>query len=159
MEIDHQAPDPPFTKRAVDVYFQPKATNDFPVGIQMSKKHGIVYIATKFGFIHLYDLVSGACIYMNRISGDAIFVTTEHEATNGILCVNRKGQVLGVSVDEQNLVPYILTTLNNKELAFELASRGNLLGAEKENGEWKQFSLGSAGGCLTRLVCPAADYV
>jgi clathrin heavy chain len=159
VEIDHQAPDPPFTKRAVDVYFPPEATNDFPVGMQMSKKHGIVYIATKFGFIHLYDLVSGACIYMNRISGETIFVTTEHEATNGILCINRKGQVLSVNVDEQNLVPYILTTLNNKELAFELASRGNLPGAEKENGEWKQFSLGSAGGCLTRLVCPAADYV
>ena len=130
MEIDHQAPDPPFTKRAVDVYFPPEATNDFPVAMQMSKKHGIVYLATKYGFIHLYDLESGACIYMNRISGETIFVTTEHEATNGILCINRKGQVLGVSVDEQTLVPYILTTLNNTELAFKLASRGNLPGAD-----------------------------
>ncbi|KAI0285915.1 clathrin heavy chain 1 [Russula aff. rugulosa BPL654] len=130
VEIDHQAPDPPFTKRAVDVYFPPEATNDFPVAMQMSKKHGIVYLATKYGFIHLYDLESGACIYMNRISGETIFVTTEHEATNGILCINRKGQVLGVSVDEQTLVPYILTTLNNTELAFKLASRGNLPGAD-----------------------------
>jgi hypothetical protein len=130
VEIDHQAPDPPFTKRAVDVYFPPEATNDFPVAMQMSKKHGIVYLATKYGFIHLYDLESGACIYMNRISGETIFVTTEHEETNGILCINRKGQVLGVSVDEQTLVPYILTTLNNTELAFKLASRGNLPGAD-----------------------------
>lgn len=130
VEIDHQAPDPPFTKRAVDVYFPPEATNDFPVAMQMSKKHGIVYLATKYGFIHLYDLESGACIYMNRISGETIFVTTEHDATNGILCINRKGQVLGVSVDEQTLVPYILTTLNNTELAFKLASRGNLPGAD-----------------------------
>ena len=98
--------------------------------MQMSKKHGIVYLATKYGFIHLYDLESGACIYMNRISGETIFVTTEHETTNGILCINRKGQVLGVSVDEQTLVPYILTTLNNTELAFKLASRGNLPGAD-----------------------------
>lgn len=98
--------------------------------MQMSKKHGIVYLATKYGFIHLYDLESGACIYMNRISGETIFVTTEHEETNGILCINRKGQVLGVSVDDQTLVPYILTTLNNTELAFKLASRGNLPGAD-----------------------------
>lgn len=98
--------------------------------MQMSKKHGIVYLATKYGFIHLYDLESGACIYMNRISGETIFVTTEHEETNGILCINRKGQVLGVSVDEQTLVPYVLTTLNNTELAFKLASRGNLPGAD-----------------------------
>ncbi|KAI0065620.1 clathrin heavy chain [Artomyces pyxidatus] len=130
VEIDHQAPDPPFTKKAVDVYFPPEATNDFPVAMQVSKKHGIVYLATKYGFIHLYDLESAACIYMNRISGETIFVTSEHEATNGILCVNRKGQVLGVSVDDQTMVPYILTTLNNTELAFKLASRANLPGAD-----------------------------
>ena len=130
VEIDHQAPDPQFTRKAVDVYFPPEATNDFPVAMQMSKKHGVVYLATKYGFIHLYDLESGACIYMNRISGETIFVTTEHEATNGILCINRKGQVLGVSVDEQTIIPYILNTLNNTELAFKLASRGNLPGAD-----------------------------
>lgn len=98
--------------------------------MQVSKKHGIVYLVTKYGFIHLYDLESGTCIYMNRISGETIFVTAEHEASNGIIGVNKKGQVLSVSVDEQTLVPYILNTLNNTELAFKLASRGNLPGAD-----------------------------
>ncbi|KAI0349661.1 clathrin heavy chain [Trametes cingulata] len=130
VEIDHQAPDPPFTKKAVDVYFPPEATNDFPVAMQVSKKHGIIYLVTKYGFIHLYDLESGACIYMNRISGETIFVTAEHEASNGIIGVNKKGQVLSVSVDEQTIIPYILTTLNNTELAFKLASRANLPGAD-----------------------------
>jgi clathrin heavy chain len=83
-----------------------------------------------FGFIHLYDIESGACIYMNRISGETIFVTAEHEATNGIIGVNKKGQVLSVNVDEATIIPYILTTLNNTELAFKLASRGNLPGAD-----------------------------
>jgi hypothetical protein len=32
----------------------------------------------------------GACIYMNRISGETIFVTAEHEATNSIIGVNKK---------------------------------------------------------------------
>ncbi|KAI9064179.1 clathrin heavy chain [Trametes sanguinea] len=131
VEIDHQAPDPPFTKKAVDVYFPPEATNDFPVAMQVSKKHGIIYLVTKYGFIHLYDLETGACIYMNRISGETIFVTAEHEASNGIIGVNKKGQVLSVSVDEQTIVPYILTTLNNTELAFKLASRANLPGADE----------------------------
>lgn len=130
VEIDHTAPDPPFVKKAVDVYFPPEATNDFPVAMQVSKKHGIVYLVTKYGFIHLYDLESGACVYMNRISGETIFVTAEHEATNGIIGVNKKGQVLSVNVDESTIIPYILTTLNNTELAFKLASRGNLPGAD-----------------------------
>lgn len=30
---------------------------------------------------------------MNRISGDTIFVTAPHEPTEGIIGVNRKGQV------------------------------------------------------------------
>ena len=98
--------------------------------MQVSKKHGIVYLVTKYGFIHLYDLESGACIYMNRISGETIFVTAEHEGTNGIIGVNKKGQVLSVNVDEQTIIPYILTTLNNTELAFKLASRANLPGAD-----------------------------
>ena len=67
---------------------------------------------------------------MNRISGETIFVTADHDATNGIIGVNKKGQVLSVNVDEQTIIPYILTTLNNTDLAFKLASRANLPGAD-----------------------------
>ena len=130
VEIDHQAPDPPYTKKNVDVFFPPEATTDFPVAMQVSKKHGIVYMVTKFGFIHLYDLESGRCIYMNRISGETIFVTAEHEATHGMIGVNKKGQVLSVNVDDQTIIPYILNTLNDTDLAFKLASRANLPGAD-----------------------------
>ena len=60
---------------------------------QTSQKHGVVFLITKYGYIHLYDIETGTCIYMNRISGDTIFVTAPHEATSGIIGVNRKGQV------------------------------------------------------------------
>lgn len=59
----------------------------------MSQKHGVAFLITKYGYIHLYDIETGTCIYMNRISGDTIFVTAPHEATSGIIGVNRKGQV------------------------------------------------------------------
>ena len=98
--------------------------------MQVSKKHGIIYLVTKYGFIHLYDLESGVCLYMNRISGETIFVTAEHEATSGIIGVNKRGQVLSVSVDEGTIIPYILNVLNNTELAIKLASRANLPGAD-----------------------------
>ncbi|KAF8327169.1 clathrin heavy chain 1 [Cantharellus anzutake] len=130
-EIDHQAANPVFTKKAVEVFFPPEAQNDFPVAMQVSKKHGIIFLVTKYGFIHLYDLETGTCVYMNRISGETVFVTAEHEATNGIIGVNKKGQVLSVSVDEQTVIPYILTVLNNTELAVKLASRANLPGADE----------------------------
>jgi clathrin heavy chain len=59
-----------------------------------------------------------------------IFVTTEREVTNGILLVNKMGQVLSVNIDEQTIIPYILTVLRNTELALKLASRANLPGAD-----------------------------
>eukprot|EP01135_Chromosphaera_perkinsii_P003336 Nk52_evm36s240 gene=Nk52_evmTU36s240 len=120
----------PFQKRAVEVFFPPEAANDFPVAMQVSKKYDIIFLITKYGYVHLYDLETGVCIYMNRISGDTIFVTAEQEATSGIIGVNRKGQVLSVSVDEENIVPYITTTLQNLDLALRMSVRNNLPGAE-----------------------------
>lgn len=35
-----------------------------------------------------------------------------------------------MSLDENTIIPYILQTLNNTELAFKLASRGGLPGAD-----------------------------
>ncbi|KAJ3401399.1 hypothetical protein HDU80_006064 [Chytriomyces hyalinus] len=130
VEIDHKEGTPIFQKKAVDVFFPPEASADFPVAMQVSKKYDVIFMVTKFGFIHLYDLESGACIFMNRISGDTIFVTAELEATSGIIGVNRKGQVLSVSVEEENIIPYIMRSLNNPELAFRLATRTGLPGAD-----------------------------
>jgi clathrin heavy chain len=67
---------------------------------------------------------------MNCISSDTIFATAEHKTTNGIIGVNKKGQVLSVNVDKQTFILYILTTLNNTELVFKLVSQGNLPGAD-----------------------------
>ncbi|XP_048006812.1 clathrin heavy chain-like isoform X3 [Leguminivora glycinivorella] len=121
----------PFPKKAVDVFFPAEAQNDFPVAMQVSPKYDVIYLITKYGYIHMYDIETGTCIYMNRISSDTIFVTAPHEATGGIIGVNRKGQVLSVTVEEDSIVPYINTVLQNPELALRLAVRNNLAGAEE----------------------------
>ncbi|KAF8931855.1 hypothetical protein BGZ58_007377 [Dissophora ornata] len=130
VEVDHKDGTPGYAKKAVDVFFPAEADNDFPVAMQISRKYSIIFLVTKFGFVHLYDLETGTCIYMNRISGETIFIATEHEASGGVLAVNRKGQVLSVGVDENNLVPYVVNTLGNTELALKIASRCGLPGAE-----------------------------
>lgn len=60
---------------------------------QIGAKHEIIYLITKYGYVHLYDMETGTCIYVNRISSETIFVTAEHQATSGIIGVNRRGQV------------------------------------------------------------------
>lgn len=99
--------------------------------MQISKKYDIIYLITKFGYIHLYDIESGICIYMNRISADTIFVTAPYDPTSGIIGVNRKGQVLSVCVDEENIIPYITNTLTNPDLALRIAARNDLPGADE----------------------------
>lgn len=130
VEVDHQATNPVFTKKAVDVYFPAEAVNDFPVAMQVSAKYSVIYLVTKYGFIHLYDLETGTCIFMNRISSDTIFITAPHESTSGIIGVNRKGQVLSVSVDENNIIPYLQQNPANATLAMKMASRAGLAGAD-----------------------------
>jgi len=121
----------PYSKKAVDVFFPPEAQNDFPVAMQASSKYDVFYLITKYGYIHIYDVDTGTCIFMNRISAETIFVTAPHDATSGIIGVNRKGQVLSVTIDEDNMVPYVTNTLNNQELAYKMASRSNLPGADQ----------------------------
>lgn len=129
VEIDHQAGQPEFRKKALDLYFPPEATSDFPVSVQVSNKYGIVYVITKFGFIHLYDIESGGVIFMNRISTETVFTATDFQGL-GIIAINRKGQVLSVTVNEDTIVPYIINNLKDMGMALNIASRANLSGAD-----------------------------
>jgi clathrin heavy chain len=129
VEVDHQASNPVFPKKTVDIYFPAEATSDFPVSLQVSDKYKVIYMVTKYGFIHLYDLETGTCIFMNRISSETIFTSCPDSQSAGIVAINRKGQVLSVSIDEANIVPYLLQNAQ-VDLAIALASRAGLPGAE-----------------------------
>lgn len=106
---------------------------------------------TKFGYIHLFDLSTGTLIYRNRISSETIFVSAFQDSTEGIIGVNRKGQVLSVSIDENNIIPYIMSQLNNYELAMSIASKNNLPGAgELFKAQFERlFSMGDYKGAAT----------
>jgi clathrin heavy chain len=130
MEVDHWASNPVFAKKVVDVYFPAEAVNDFPVGMQVSQKYSIIYLVTKYGFIHIYDLETGTRIFMNRISSETIFVTAPDSESAGLVGVNRKGQVLSVDIDKATIIPYLLQNPANLGLAVKLASRAGLPGAE-----------------------------
>lgn len=106
------------------------APNDFPVTMNASKSHGMVYMISKMGYLYLFDIFSGKAVYRARITTDTVFAATEHSASGGIIGITRKGQVLHVGLNEQNLVPYIVGQLKDQQLAIEVASRLNLSGAD-----------------------------
>lgn len=120
-----------FGKLSTDIYYPPEFSKDFPIAIQVSTKYPtIVYLITKMGYMHLYDVETGKCIYMNRVSDTTIFATTPHTASGGLMGLNRKGQVLLMSVNPDSIVPYVRSKLEDEELAVGLASRNGFRGAE-----------------------------
>lgn len=119
-----------YQKKVVDVFFPPDAANDFPISVQVSEQYGIIYVLTKYGFIHLYELETGANLFVNRITAESVFTATYYNNKNGIACINKKGQVLAVEIDTQQIVSYVLEKLANVSLALTLASRGGLPGAD-----------------------------
>ncbi|KAL6066534.1 Clathrin heavy chain [Balamuthia mandrillaris] len=129
LEVGASGSDAKFQKKQTDLFFPPEASQDFPVALQVSTKYSIIYMVTKFGYIHVFDLESATLIYMNRIVTDTIFVTAPQQSNGGILGVNKRGQVLSVTINENTIIPYICNTHNNYELALRFAARNNVGGS------------------------------
>jgi clathrin heavy chain len=119
---------PAFARVAMDIAFPPEAQGDIPIAMQFSEKFSCLYMITKFGYLFVLDVETGKQIYTNRISAEPIFVTVPDETGGGVLGVNKRGQVLSVSLDPAKVVPYIIST-GDYGLALRMASRNNLPGA------------------------------
>ncbi|KOM39603.1 hypothetical protein LR48_Vigan03g298500 [Vigna angularis] len=131
IELGAQPGKPSFTKKQADLFFPPDFADDFPVAMQISHKYSLIYVITKLGLLFVYDLETATAVYRNRISPDPIFLTSEATSVGGFYAINRRGQVLLATVNEQTIVNFVSGQLNNLELAVNLAKRGNLPGAEK----------------------------
>eukprot|EP00300_Choanocystis_sp_HF-7_P043132 c9748_g1_i1.p1 GENE.c9748_g1_i1~~c9748_g1_i1.p1 ORF type:complete len:1691 (-),score=465.27 c9748_g1_i1:35-4882(-) len=131
VEIGRDATAEAYAKKEVAVFYPPEAADDFPVSMQLSPRFNTLFLVTKRGFVHLYDLGTGTCLYMNRLSAETIFVTAPHEASSGMIGINKRGQVLVVGVNEDTIVRYISTALNNVPLAVQWASKYGLPGADE----------------------------
>lgn len=77
------------------------------MGGQISQKYGLIYVITKLGLLFVYDLETATAVYRNRISPDPIFLTSEASSIGGFYAVNRRGQVLLATVNEQTIVPFV----------------------------------------------------
>ncbi|GAU36984.1 hypothetical protein TSUD_150200 [Trifolium subterraneum] len=131
IELGAQPGKPSFTKKQADLFFPPDFADDFPVAMQISHKYSLIYVITKLGLLFVYDLETATAVYRNRISPDPIFLTSEATSVGGFYAINRRGQVLLATVNEQTIVDFVSGQLKNLELAVNLAKRGNLPGAEK----------------------------
>ena len=62
---------------------------------------------------------------------ETVFASTEDPSNGGVLGVTaKKGSVLSICVNEENLIPYIKNTMNNPQLALAVSARLGLAGGE-----------------------------
>ena len=115
------------------------AASDFPVAMTASTKYDVLFMLTKMGFIYVVDTKTGATIFSNQVSAQPVFIAAAHEASGGIAFVNQGGQVLSVTLDEDNVIEYIATQLRNIEVAQRLSARNNLPGAVIDQMLQQQF--------------------
>lgn len=131
VEVDHNAANPAFPKRLIPIHWPAEGTGDFPLGIHIAHKYGILIVITKFGFIHLHDLETGTALFLNRISEETVFTTARDDEGTGVVVINKRGQVLHTTIREDSLIPYIMENPACADIAYKLASKGGLPGADQ----------------------------
>ncbi|KCV69120.1 clathrin heavy chain [Fonticula alba] len=130
LEIDPSEGNAAYQKKQIPLNFSPEIPSDFPMALHASSRYNMLFMLTKYGFLHVFDIETGTQIFLNRISSETVFIATDQPSTGGLVAINKKGQVLSVSIDEQQIVPYIINTLKRNDLAIRVASRCNLSGAD-----------------------------
>jgi len=122
---------PPFGITPASIPIPPDAVSDFPVSLVVDPKNDIALLLTKMGYVYMFDIHSGKTIYRARVTQDTVFVTCAQASTGAIFGITvRRGGVLRMQLNGQTLIPYILNTLRDNDLAIKLAGRLNLPGAE-----------------------------
>lgn len=107
------------------------AATDFPVALVVNQKDEIAFLMTKMGYLYMFDIQSGKAMYRAKITHDTVFCTCCQESTGAMFGITvRKGQVFRIQLNGQALVPYIVSTLRDNDLAIKVAGRLNLPGAE-----------------------------
>jgi len=109
----------------------PDAAADFPVSLCVDQKDDLAFLMTKMGYLYMFDIHTGKTLYRAKITADTVFVTCAQESTGAMFGITvRSGKVFRVQMNGQALVPYIVSTLRDNDLAIKIAGRLNLPGAE-----------------------------
>ena len=108
-----------------------EAATDFPVSMVIDAKDDVAFLLSKMGFVYMFDIPSGKTMFRTRITQETVFVTCAQESTGAIFGITvRSGKVLRIGLNGPNLVPYIVNTLRDTDLAIKVAGRLGLPGAE-----------------------------
>lgn len=131
IEIDHKEGNSTLHKKSIEIFFPHDAIHDFPIGCETLEKYGLIFVLTKMGFIHLFDIESCTNLFINRITADPVFLTQKKTDSPGLLIINKSGQVLSIEISKDKFIPYLLEKFSNVNLALSLVAHGDFVGGEE----------------------------
>jgi clathrin heavy chain len=121
----------PFGVQPVNIPIPPDAAADFPVSLAVDQKDEVVFMLTKMGYAYMFDCHTGKTMYRAKVTNETVFVTCPQDSSGAIFGITvRRGSVFRLQINAQALVPYLVQTLRDTELALKIAGRLNLPGAE-----------------------------
>jgi len=108
-------------KVAVDV--QMAAGNDFPVLMDILDRFGVIFLATNSGNLFIFEITKGILIFKCKVSEDSLLFSAHNSTTGGMMYINKSGKLLGVDVDRNNLIPFIMNFCKNVPGVMEVITR------------------------------------
>lgn len=81
---------------------------------------------TKEGYFHMYDIKQAKRITINKISTDTIVVACPQKSVEGIMAINTSGQLFSITVNEDNLINFILHQLKDPAFALSVSATTGL---------------------------------
>lgn len=101
---------------------------DFPVSLIPDNRHGSLFLLSKDGYLCLFEIQSGKCIYQKQASAATMFASCEH-LDGGVVAVDQSGRVSHFAIDRKAIVPYIVQQMQDLDLGIAMAKRYDLEGA------------------------------
>jgi clathrin heavy chain len=102
MEIGNPAPGQAAKlKVSADVQMQ---DGDFPVLFHDMPKYGSIFFITKMGFLYMYEVSTASLLYRQQFTDQLCFVNARNPNTDGMLVINKAGQIFMVNVEDSSLV-------------------------------------------------------
>eukprot|EP00978_Attheya_sp_CCMP212_P015550 scaffold40082_cov55-Attheya_sp.AAC.1 len=121
----------PFRLPPTSIPVPADAQADFPVSLVVDAKDDLAFLLTKMGYVYMFDIHTGKTLYRAKITQDTVFCTCPQDSTGAVFGITvRRGQLFRLQLNGQSLVPYIVSTLRDNDLAIKVAGRLNLPGAE-----------------------------
>lgn len=99
--------------------------------MRTASRFGFTYMVTKSGMLYVHDVGSATTIFQTQISQVGIFAVAGGSDKNSLVMATMDANIYQLKIDENLIVDYILQRLGKPDVAFKLAVRANLRGADK----------------------------